>query len=531
MRLLGFLILCLFALTGLKIGYERRGEILQFASNQFNSVMEIQRAGFNTNTPQVTFEGRAMQQVAVSMRESGKLNTLVGMPSFARVHFDLPKSATATAGRLVLKVSGTLGENVDGVLRVSVNGVQRTAELLQTGPQRRDVAVQLNAAELSAQTLTVALSVDGNSNSQAGSCSAVGAVVKILPSSFVSLQLMQEITDPADKLLLAGSAARLAWPTWPALKRNDQAQVLATAFEISQRGTQVLFAPKGHTLPTLSVSDIKKLGAALPNRKEALKTDQADLASALGQRRTKEFASKARWRMPFDAQALQGQAQAVDLALTYTSAFASDLPWLIAVYLNDRLIYGDVADANSGQIQARVALPQGSVARDNVLSVTFRNGAPTSDLCGVGAPTVAELTTARLVTVASNTPTPMAALAPVLEKGVGLHVPAVLTADAGQAALDTFAALQKFGIDVSIEGAAVTNMDQPHVKVIRQGNIPAFLAARRAQSGPAVWIAYQNNDDDKSLMMAPLDAHFEIAPENMPKAILVISDKLKGDQS
>jgi len=144
------------------------------------------------------------------------------------------------------------------------------------------------------------------------------------------------VTDPQDKLLLAGAPARVAWPT---TDLEDQSIVLATAFGITQSMTDVLLEAPADASPALRLADIEGLVGTLPPAPARAAIDTTDLAATLGQRQVQTFSSNARWRMSFDTDTLTGTPQAFDLALTYGSAEPSDTSWLMSVFLNDRLIH------------------------------------------------------------------------------------------------------------------------------------------------------------------------------------------------
>jgi len=119
------------------------------------------------------------------------------------------------------------------------------------------------------------------------------AVLQVLPSSHLSLQLQEPVTDPQDKLLLAGVPAKFAWPT---NGLQDQAIVLATALEVTQSRSDVLLGNADTGGNALQLADIKALSGTLPAAPVLAQSDATDLSAALGQRRTRTFAHETRWR-------------------------------------------------------------------------------------------------------------------------------------------------------------------------------------------------------------------------------------------
>jgi len=551
MRLLGLLTLCLFGMTGIKFGHESRQEIASFVSDRINAlgptqvasndaeavvqpsqtvpVVQPSQAAFAVQpsetapTVQPSQAAPTVQpsqaaettQAVVAMREAGAYTALIGLPSFTRVHFDLPQSASAVSGEVVLNVSRSLARNTDAVLRVSVNGTRRSAQLLDRGPMERTLVLPLTVRDLSAETVVVTLSTEDAVTRSTG-----GAVVEILPSSHVTLQLNAPVTDPLDKLLLAGVPARFAWPE---LNAADQAIVLASAFDVTQRQTDVLFNSQADNRLGLSTDEIKQLAAQLPARAVADQIDRADLATALGQRRIQDFSSSATWRMPFDAHTLSGQPEAVQLNLKFATAQTRKTPWLMAVFINDRFLTGRLVQGSEGQLQTQVTLPAAFLARQNVLTVTFRNRSSTSDVPDNGPPSVAELRTAQLLLTNASTPTPKTDLAGLLGNGANLNVPNALTVFQGQVALDTLKTLASVSSGLMLMPEGAQNVARADITVIKKDHLDAFLDAIEINEGEQIWLAYQSGDAAQTLVTQALSATSTIVTDALPKSVLIIS--------
>ena len=524
MRLLGILSAALLLLAALTFGYERRLEITDRLSERIEGFFLSDRSEVDAAPLGLKDENLDSAQAIISMREAGSLNTLVGFPDFARARFDLPKTVRARSGELVLEVAGTLNEDADAVLRLSVNGMRRTTVLLNRGSVHRKVILPLNTRDLAAKALNVTFSMEGRSTG-VRSCGLGGAVLQVLPSSHLSLQLLEPETDPQDKLLLAGAPARLAWPT---SRIEDQATVLATAFGITQSVGDVLLASSTDGSPALRLADIKALDGTLPAVPVRANIDTANLAANLGQRRVQNFSDNGRWRMNFDLDRLTGKPQAVDLGLTFGSAKPSDTAWLMSVFLNDRLIHAQRTDGNEGSLERRLALPQSLLRRSNVLSVSFQSNNGTGASCSGGTPSVAELGTAKLITVDTSEPKPLVELAALLKNGANLHLNAAVDMFDGQRALDALSGLSDLGLDIALEATTVSAMGDADITVVTKKDLQDFLKAQAGGETSPTWLAYYPQEEGAKITTHPITAASVTALVDLPDMVLIINAAGKG---
>lgn len=524
MRLLGILSISLLLLAGLTFGFERRLEISDRISDRVEGFLISDRSVIDAAPLGLAAENLDDAQAIIAMREAGNLNMIVGFPGFARARFDLPNTVRARSGELVLEVAGTLNEDADAVLRLAVNGKRRTTVLLNRGSVHRKIILPLNTRELAAKALTVTFSMEGRSTG-VRSCGLGGAVMQVLPSSHLSLQLVEPVTDPQDKLLLAGAPARVAWPT---TDLEDQSIVLATAFGITQSMTDVLLEAPADGSPALRLADIEGLVGTLPPAPARAAIDTTDLAATLGQRQVKTFSNNARWRMPFDTDTLTGTPQAFDLALTYGSAEPSDTSWLMSVFLNDRLIHSQRTDGNAGSLNRRLALPQSILRRSNVLSVSFQSGHGPREACAKGTPSVAELTTAKLVIIDTPEPKPLVDLAALLKNGANLQIHAPLDMFDGQLALDTLTGLSDLGLDIALEAVAVSTVGGADITVVRKQNLKNILTAQQGGTDDLTWLAYFPQEEDAMIVTRPVTVATVDTLVDLPDMVLIINAAGKG---
>lgn len=501
-------------LVALTFGYERRYELTDRVKDSVEGLLLSDQAVIDAGAEGLAAANINQGRAVIAMREAGALNTIVGIPAFARVRFDLPRSVTPRSGEIVLEVAGALDDRAEAVLRVSVNGVRRSAVLLNRGSLHRKLILPLNTRELASDVLTVSLAIDGQS--PVAECAVDwngGLVLQVTPNSHLSLQLSEPVTDPRDKLLLAGAPAQVLWPQ---SNSAEQAQVLETALGVTQTVKDVLFAEGGNGAVALGPEDMLALRPQMQAPVLRDVPDPADLAATLGQRRAQAFGSETRWRMLFDAGTLRGQVQAVDLAMTYTSAQGGEIPWLMSVFLNDRLIHAQRITEAEGTLARRVALPQSLLNRNNVLTVTFQNGAGGAGACQTGTPTVAELSRARLVTTGAASD-PLSDLDRLQATGATLDVPAMLTAFEAQIGLDTLKGLADVGFDLRLDADA--GGVGAEIAVVSQADLAAHLGDR----DETVWLAFLSSEEDGQLSTMAVAPGAPLALQDLPRTVLVIS--------
>lgn len=519
MRLFALLAFCMILLGALSFGYERRYELTDRVTDRVEGLLLNDQAVIDAGAEGLADANIKNAQAVIAMREAGALNTIVGIPDFTRVRFDMPRSVTPRSGEIVLEVAGALDDRAEAVLQVSVNGVRRSAVLLNRGSLHRKLILPLNTRELAADVLTVSLAASGQTRAaDRGADWNGGLVLQVMPSSQLNLQLSEPVTDPVDKLLLAGAPARVLWPQ---TDQDIQEQVLETAFGLTQNVKDVLFADAADTAPALGLEDILALPKQMTTAVAQDVVDRENLAATLGQRRVQSFGAETRWRMLFDADSLPGQAEAIDLAMTYSSAQEADSPWLMSVVLNDRLIYAQRVIGGEGNLTRRVSLPQSVLRSDNILTVHFQNRTRDTGVFQTGVPTVAELSRARLVTTGAAAD-PLSKLDELRATGATLNVPAVLTAFEAQIGLDTLKSLAETGF--SLRSDADAGDAGAEIAVVSGADLAAHLNSR----DETVWVAFLAPENAGRLSTVTVPPGVSLILENLPRAMLVISASPEG---
>lgn len=528
MRLLGVLIICLTLIGGTTYVFENRDELSVSAADRLLTLLrgdpsEIDAAPLGLE-PENLENGRAI----IAMRQAGNYTSLVGLPGVTRIAFDMPQTVTARSGEIVLELAGKLSADTAAVLRVSVNGSRRSAVLVNKGPINRTATVSLTARDLEAEELIVRLTVEGNALiAECTPRGPRGLVLQVLPSSHLDLNLEEPITDPRDKLLLAGAPARVSWPQ---SSTPDQELTLATAFRSTQDASDILFTPATSETPSLTLADIRALSGLSPAPTALDTIDPTDLAEALGKRRTEEFSRTASWRLPFDMNSFPGTAKAVAMALTFASAAQEDTPWLLSVHLNDRLIHAQRTDAGTGSVQEVLALPEELLGLKNVLLVTLKTSATPAGECRTRPPAIAELGTAQLITGQASALPPLFDLAQLVQDGAYISVPEALSLSDAQSALDTLKDLSDLGVRIPTKTAPATTDNIAEITVVKETDLEDFLNNRGDQAG-AAWVAYRPSNGSSDIVTHPLTSQTETALSGRSQTVLVITEAAQKDRS
>ncbi|WP_282092026.1 cellulose biosynthesis cyclic di-GMP-binding regulatory protein BcsB [Epibacterium ulvae] len=520
MRLLGVVALCVILLTALVFGYERRHEITNHLTESVENLLPRDFAVIDAPAAGLEPENLTAGLATIAMREGGTLTTLTSFPDFARARFDMPTSVLARSGEILLEIAGELNEGAEGVLRISVNGVRRTALALDEGRIQRKLVMPLNTRELASDQLTVSLSIEGRTPQVA--CTAEwngGVALQVLPSSHLKLQLNDVVTDPLDKLLLAGAPTRLIWPSQTVV---DQAKTLGLAHRLHQNDRDLLFVEAQSGEFALTSDDIAALDAQLPDFEAGIDREYTDLAAGLGQRRAQTFERETRFRMPFDLATLDGQVKALDLEMQYASAEQNDASWLISVFLNDRLVHAEGTSAHTGVFQQRIALPNSYLASENFVTVTMQSGAEHQNLCATGVPSVVDVRRADLVL---DEKTDQAAatrnLRAALSGKVALLVPSAVSTYDAQIAFETLKGLSALGFDMQFSAGDETA--ETRVSVITPDKLPSVLT----EAGESVsWLVYLAREDNNRLVVVSKTEAAKLPIRHMPRSLLLVTSRV-----
>ncbi len=313
---------------------------------------------------------------------------LSGMPSYAGLEFRLPVDARPTSGDLKLNFTSLVAEDVEGVLRVTINGVKRADYLLSAGERVDDLEVQLTPAELTSGVLSVGLSLQGRGPiAECTSDDAIAAVVTINGSSGLQLNLSGAPESTRDRLALWGDRVPVSWSA------NISGDAAATALHRSallfDKGYSPIFAGDGVADEAL----INLAGQA--TRRDAFSVPASypiSLSSDPTNQGLRKFTRRVNWSYAYNAADLPGERlpSALDLRMQVGPA-TTQLNRDISVTLNDRLLFTRRIGSDVERLNQSIAIPADAQSQSNSLDITI-SAYDSDDLrCGDIAQSVAEL--------------------------------------------------------------------------------------------------------------------------------------------
>lgn len=313
---------------------------------------------------------------------------LSGFPSFGGLQFNLPVDARPVSGRLDLDFTSLVAADVEGVLRVSINGEKRTDFLLQEGENKRSLQLQLTSKDLTSSLLSVGLSLQGRG--PIAECSvddAIAAVVSIDGNSGLNLELADSASSARDRLSLWGDRFPVSWPA--GTNGDYAANTLRQAALLEAKGYKPVFMPTG-----TQTFDLNALSNEAKSRREVQTyvVYPITIANDAANRGLKRFSRKVNWRYAYDAADLPGEnlPGAVDIRMK-VGPTKSTLVRDITVSVNDSLLLSRRLDGDAEQFNQSVIIPASAHRQTNVLEISVSANDPNAKGCGNIAQSVAEL--------------------------------------------------------------------------------------------------------------------------------------------
>jgi len=309
---------------------------------------------------------------------------LSGLPAYAGMQFRLPIDARPTSGDFDLFFTSLVAEDVEGVLRVSVNGVKRADYLLNEGEQTDRVQVQLTPTELASGVLNVGLSLQGRGPiAECTGDDAIAAVVTVNGASGLRLNVTGTPQSTRDRLALWGDRTPVV------LDGSDDGSALHQAAILSEKGYSPVIAADG-----VSLDALRSL-ASEASRRDAFAVP-ASYPIALSSDRVNEglrkFTRRVNWRYVYDAADLPGERlpSALDLRLQI-GPVTNQLQRDVVVTLNDSLLFSRRVADGTEKLNQSIAIPAQVQSRTNTLDISV-SAYDAQDLrCGDIAQSVAQL--------------------------------------------------------------------------------------------------------------------------------------------
>ncbi len=150
---------------------------------------------------------------------------LSGFESYGRAEFPLPSTADVGAGEVVLNLTSDLEHGAVARLRLNVNGTRRSEIVLQGGVKRHQVLFPLRDEDLLADRVVVTMAIEGAAPRIV--CQRhwdSGVVVRLHPTSHLSLSVDAPLVAPLDLMRASGLPAQVIWPTDAATSKGRFAE-------------------------------------------------------------------------------------------------------------------------------------------------------------------------------------------------------------------------------------------------------------------------------------------------------------------
>jgi len=408
---------------------------------------------------------------------------LSGLPSFAGLEFRLPIDARPVSGDLNLAFTSLVAEDVEGVLRVTINGVKRADFLLQEGERTDAVQVQLAPSDLSAGVLSVGLSLQGRGPiAECTTDDAIAAVVSIDGESGLQLNLSDAPTSTRDQLALWGDRVPVNWTGQTA--GDGAASTLHQAAILQQKGYQPLFADSGMATDALTTI------AGEATRRSAFTIPSAypiPLASDPSNEGLRKFTRRVNWRYAYDVADLPGGEvpSALDLRLQVGPA-TNELERDVVVTMNGRLLFSRRVGADTERLNQSVTIPAELQRQSNALDISISAYDADDVRCGDIAQSVAELLPETVLRGGgASLSDELAAIRGILSNIGSVVIDASdLSAPDAKAAAELIADLDPERWEVSSEAQRAS------VQVVSNS---AAIADARRQQGMTAWLVYRES--------------------------------------
>lgn len=306
---------------------------------------------------------------------------LSGFPSYAGLKFDLPVDARPVSGTLNLDFSSLVAEDVEGVLRVNVNGGKRADFILLQGSKDNALQIELTGAELTSGTLSVGLSLQGRG--PIASCSlddAIAAVVTLNGGTGILLEIDKAVETTGDRLALWGNRVPVSWPSDAADNASEQADILHQVALLESKGYTPLVASTGVGLDKLRTIAAEASVISSNNIPEAY---PIALTSNPANEGVKSFTRRAIWKYSYNASELPGEnlPAALDLRLK-VGPRSDDVKRDIVVLVNNRLLLSRRIGSGVEQFNQSIAIPAQTQRQSNNLEIAVTAYNPEGTQCG-----------------------------------------------------------------------------------------------------------------------------------------------------
>ncbi len=364
---------------------------------------KLQQIGAYLSEPQVIFETGHPASVSLETAEVTRFRPhgrgtilLSGLPAYQNVAFSLPVDTRPQAGYLQIDATLQVLAGVKAALRISINSARRGELLLDSGETRRSVRIPLMPDELSAPTLQVSFSLQGNgTDSGCVSERNIGAVVEIERSSGLYLALDAARLSTRDQLGAWGQHVYADWPDTPGNGDNERGLILALAGDLGRKGHDVTFAADAD-MPALSIERLREVAdlraITAPEDVHASISWPLEIAQRGANAGVRRFHQSTSWRTRYRLREIATQDYPRTLELSLMLGPRPDgAAWLVFTTLNGRTIQMDTIRTDQSAFRKSIPVPADSHESDNVLQVTVAGTHTPEGRCGAGPELLAEM--------------------------------------------------------------------------------------------------------------------------------------------
>jgi|GEM_PF-1102383 len=360
-------VLCLLALlfVGLLIAVEQSGLFDRVMGRNAQVAVPV-FADYQRGSLSFQDDNDGGKDVFVAQTHPDAPLILSGFPSYASEQFQLPSDSRPLSGMYNLAFTSDTVPGAEGALRVTINGIKRADTVLQNGPTRQRVQVELTPTELAAGELDVRLALVGHGPmAECTPNEALAAVVTILPDTGLRLALDKPASTAADRLALWGDLIPVKWGID---EKAGDSVTLITAARLVQRGYGIYFGDSGYAGQQLV--DLEKAAIGRPLRMPELRYP-ISLATEGENAGARRFDRETTWRYRYDVSQLPNGELPSALDLRMLMGPIGETRTALFVTLNDHLLLTRSLSDVDQRLDTSVALPAADHAERNELAITL----------------------------------------------------------------------------------------------------------------------------------------------------------------
>lgn len=334
--------------------------------------------------------------------EFDQWTALAGFSSQQQLVLPLPRSTTFDSAVVSIDLKAELGPLTNGRLKFSINDTNRGEVVLKSGVQDMTVQIPLSSIERKRDFVSIIITAVGTApKAECTDNWTGGVVVKIEPTTHLSVNLTEELTDTLDRLLASGSPARIVWDGVSDPNDSSAAYLVPWQWQpFLLRGVFVDAANARATDVPLSLEQLTVYRKFNMDRLRALQrlegnsTQQwpVNLAKAFGENRSRNFRNQTNWSYRYLQTDLPrgNLPDTLNLDLLAQSSVEKN-GWLVVVKLNDNILLSDVFPPTSDRFTATVELPISAQGPENELVITLTSDEKKEGHRVQGVPAVAQL--------------------------------------------------------------------------------------------------------------------------------------------